>query len=326
MSVPVAERAFLSSLGTMGNRHLQGLLRAGCHVTGFDPSVESAKKTIEMIKSSNLPLDQFRWVEAFPKEDFDLAVFSETTKFRYENFKTFLERSKCPKMLLEKPLSSNGEELNKIAEVVHDSGIEHIHVNLIRRTRPFYHTLRQLCQESKQVTVTLNGGAAGIGCNGIHFIDLFEFLLPTHKTEVVYSHLCENPVESGRGKEFRDFGGTFVLKKGEHFFQASLSSDSSATTALTVRGDHFLAWVDESNFNYRLRIRQSSSKKPNYLYGQDYETHEEGVVKLLTHDEITEKWVTNPNFLPTFQEGLVAHNLIFEILKKGGALGPYCFT
>lgn len=321
----MSAKALLCALGAMGQRHLLGLVRAGCDVVGFDPDPDAGRKATETLAQASLPVHRFAWVPAMPSGAFDVAIFSDTTNFRAANVEAFFAHGTAKQVLLEKPLATSEQDIERIRACVARAGVGSAHVNFARRTWPLFQRLRALCVESRQVTMTLSGGALGLGCNGIHFLDQFEFLCPGFETKAVLSQLSRTAIASGRGKEFSDFGGHFVLERGDHRFLGSLSADSSAGSTLTVRGDHFLAWIDAAQ-NHELRIRSASSEKPNYLYGQDYVVESAGKVTPPSLDAVTESWVARPEVLPALDEALGAHRALFSLLKLGGAAEPYHFT
>lgn len=322
------KKAFLSSLGTMGFRHLQGLVQAHYSVTGHDPQESSFQKCKTKLLEASLPTEQLEWVQTIPKGKFDIAVFSETSKFRLQNIEQFLKTSQAEYYLLEKPLAANPDEVEKIISLFQKNQIDpkKVRVNLSRRTWDSSQKLKKLISESTKSYFNLSSGAIGLGCNGIHFIDLFNYLCDGDKLNVIHSQLDTTQIASGRGIDFKDYGGIFHIQKDKHDFILNISADSSAPALFSVRGDHFLFSLDESDLSYKLMQRKKDSVKANYLTGHDYQTLESGILNLKPMHQVTADWTQNPNLLPSLTEGLPAHNLLFELLRKGGDNGPYQFT
>jgi predicted dehydrogenase len=321
----MSRRALLCALGAMGQRHLIGLVRAGFEVVGFDPDVDAGTKATARLAQAELPAERFHHTTQLPADAFDVAIFAETTKFRASNVEAFFARGSAQHVLLEKPLATSHEAIDRIRAALARSSARSVHVNFARRTWPQLQRIRALCVESKQVAMTLCGGALGLGCNGIHFLDLFEFLCPGHETRAVLCQLDLAPVASGRGTEYADYGGHFALERGPHRFLGSLSSESSAGSTLTIRGDHFLAWIDAAQ-GHEIRIRSASSTKPPYLYGQDYIVESTGKLSPPALEAVTERWAAEPSILPTFDEAMGAHRALLDLLQLGGAKGPHRFT
>ena len=319
--------AFLSALGMMGRRHLRGLVRAGYRVTAFDPNAASAAAARAELEADGLPAERLDWVPALPTGRFDLAIFAETTAHRFRNLAAFLDRAAADRILLEKPLSADPAEVAAFAELLRGRGLlDRVAVNFPRRAWPCHQQLASLCAGSSGFDMTLNGGAIGLGCNGIHYLDLFLYLAGGEPAEVRFARLSPQRIASGRGAEFEDFGGSFLLEGRRGVLFAALSADSSATVTLTVRGDGFKAWLDEADRTWRLAARDPASTLPNYRYGADYRVLADGRAEAPALDEVTARWSRGEISLPGLESALAAHALLDRILRAGGATPPYRYT
>lgn len=318
--------AFLSALGMMGRRHLKGLARAGFKVFAYDPNPAAYDAARSELAQSGLPGDCLYADSALP-ESVDVAIFAETTTGRFENFRNFLSRTRADRVLLEKPITANPDENEMYLSLAKTHGIaERTQVNFIRRTWPHVQQLADICSHEKHFAVTLVGGAIGLGCNGIHYLDTFLLLAGDEKPAVRWATLSRDTVKSGRGDQFEDFGGDFVLEGSRSRLLASLAADSSAGVVMTVRGEHFMAQIDYSDMQWKISRRKPESTMPYYRYGADYEIVEQGRMEIPAMDAVTEAWAVGRIQLPKLEQALVTHRLLDEILKAGGARPPYRFT
>lgn len=305
----------------MGRRHLKGLVRAGCQVTAFDPSEASAQAAREELIRAGLPAERLRTVTDPAPGKFDLAVFAETADHRFASVTRFAQASAARRVLLEKPLSGNPQEVEAYASVLPAA-----QVNFPRHLWPSVIRLKELCGASTRVDMTLNGGAFGFGCNGIHFLDLFLHLSGAGTFSVPWSQLSDVPVASGRGARFRDYGGRFVVETPRGALLCSGASESSAPVSMCIRGDHFAAWIDESDLTWRLTVRDPASRLPNYRYGGEYRVEAQGPLDVPPLDVVTERWARGEAALPSLAESMPAHRLLERILRAGGAAPPYAYT
>lgn len=318
--------AYLSALGMMGRRHLLGLARAGFFVSASDPNPAAFELARKELSKANLPLHLLKLV-VDPEGSYDVAVFAETATARFANFARFLTLATAKRILLEKPLSANPQECQAFIATAREHGVETVtQVNFIRRTWQHVQHLEHLCSGESHFSVTLNGGAIGLGCMGIHYLDTFLALCSEDLPEVIWANLSTQAVASGRGAQFEDFGADFVLRGKRGRLLASLEAGSSANVVMTVRGAHFMAQVDYSDRQWKLAQRKPDSSLPNYRYGADYEVTESCKLDLPAMDSITERWALNQLQLSSLQRGLGAHLLLDQILRAGGALPPYRFT
>jgi hypothetical protein len=319
------KKAFISALGHMGRRHAIALAKLGFDLTTLEPNRLALESFMEDLAAADLT-DVDVNVDKRPSGIFDVAIFSETTPSRLSNFLSFNSSACAGKTLLEKPLSADPETYAEFCAVSAANTTGLTCVNFIRRTWPHINILAELCSGEKNFSVMVNGGAVGLGCNGIHFLDMFLYLSGDDYPAVRFADICEEMVSSGRGDEFKDFGGDFVVEGSKGRLFASFSSKSSAGPVMVVRGEHFLVEVDYVNWRWKVMQRKSSSSLPLYRYGADYELVREEKLSIPTVEDVTMGWVRGHYDLPTLSASMPAHNLLNEILISGGKFPPYQFT
>ena len=324
-------KVFVSSLGVMGRRHLIGAMKAGAEVLGFDPSEASVEKAKEAITKAGLDLAKVKFTATLPtNQSFDAAIFSETADFRVQNFLKFTETNTAKRIMLEKPVARGPADLEKMQGQV--AGLEtkgtQVFVNFPRRTWPFYMAMKERWAKDTALEMTLNGGAVGLGCNGIHYIDTFAFLSSkiSDKFEVLHARGSTELIGSGRGERFKDYGGTFLLKKGPATFYLSIDPTGTPTPVLTFKSKNSVMWVDENNYTYREWNKTAGFEKPTYLYGQDYSILGEGAVEYRDLISLTQLWTNSELMLPKFGEVIESHHMLFALLKAANIQEPYLFT
>jgi predicted dehydrogenase len=319
--------AFLSALGAMGRRHVKGLVRAGFSVTAYDINDGLQDTVNNELLAAGLPAGNVIFTRTIPTGIFDVAVFAETAASRPQNFKQFLSHAKAARILLEKPMSADPDEARAFHDVALAHGVADItQVNFVRRHWPHLHQLAERCAKEERFTVTLNGGAIGLGCMGIHYLDTFLALSSDEMPDVTWSELSKIVVASGRGAQFTDFGGDFVLTGPRSRLMASLEAASSANVLMTVRGAHFLAQVDYTDMHWKISSRKKDSTLPNYRYGADYILEEDGLINIPPMDEVTHDWATGLIQMTGLAQAVKTHDLLDRILQAGGAKPPYQYT
>lgn len=319
--------AFLSALGAMGRRHIKGLVRAGFMVTAYDVNAGLEETVKGELLAADLPVERVSFFREIPGGDFDVAVFAETTVNRLQNFKQFLDQGKAARILLEKPMAADPEEVRAFQAVAQKHGVAGVtQVNFVRRHWPHLHRLVERCAREERFAVTLNGGAIGLGCMGIHYLDTFLALSGDEVPDVTWAELSKKSVASGRGAGFTDFGGDFVLSGPRARLLASLEAGSSANVLMTVRGSHFLAQVDYTDMRWKIHTRKPDSDLPNYRYGADYVVDEEGTFSIPPMDTLSHDWALGLIEMPGLAQALKTHDLLDRILQAGGARPPYRYT
>lgn len=318
--------AFLSALGSIGKRHLAGLVEAGFYVHSIDPNPSSFLQAKDYLQKLNL--DKSKLIKMTNYEQrYKVAIFSETTLHRLKNFKNFLSNSSAEKFYLEKPLSNDLNETYLFLKLAEKYDLnDKMEVNLIRRQWPHIKKIKELCDLEEEFTLTVNGGSLGIGCNGIHFIDnLIHFSNGEHP-KIKWVEIYEDRVNSGRGEKFIDFGGNFILKTNKGTLFCSLSSKSSSNVIMTIRGKHFISKIDYQNKIWEISKRQDNCELPFYRYGSDYVSLVEESLYIPEVSSLTRDWSLDKIEFPKIDTAMITHKILFNLLKKGNIIPPYTFT
>jgi predicted dehydrogenase len=312
----------------MGRRHLAGLLDAGFDVVAREPSLEAREQASRLAQQRAERLLSF--VDVWPAGgSFDAAIFAETAPTRCDDVEAFLQSgARARRLLLEKPITCEPARLEGLAGLLarHGVGEDTVAVNLAHRLSPFYGVLRTLAQDSGRLLVSCVGGAVGIGCNGVHYVDLFDFLAPSGEDVIASASLSPTLLPSSRGPQFRDFGGEFLVRRGSASLFLSLSAESSAAAVSTIRGDHFIATLDEPSASYAIHKRSPASQEPTHRYGRDYALQVQATVDAVRYEELTAAWASGRLELPSLEVGRRVQRLVFRMLAAAGAPEPYCFT
>lgn len=318
---------FISGVGSMGLRHLSGLAKAGFSIFIQDPNHNALSNAYNHLQNLGLNKNNLFSYDENSPEIFDVAIFSEPANYRMSSVKSFLSSRRAKKILLEKPLSNNKDELNKIVTLLEKAGsLDICEVHFTRRCFPHIQVLKQLCNGEENLSVMANGGAIGLGCNGIHYIDFFRFLINEKMPEVIFSSISEHLIQSGRGKEYSDFGGDFILQNGGAKFFGSFSSHSAANVILTVKGKNFISTVDYNQSKMFINQKNDDINAPIYRYGFGFEQSELQGDFALDPSDAVRKWSLNLIQFPSLSQAVETHKILFEVLEKGGVLGPYHFT
>ena len=319
--------AILFGAGSMGMRHLTGLANSGFkRVHIFEPKQENFIKARELLTAKGVDCFRIISLETVP-EVVEAAIFCGPADSRLELLQGFLNYSFSSRIMLEKPLCSKKSDLDIYTDLArkYDLGFS-AKVNFVRRFWPHIIKLRDLLKEDSNFTMTATGGAIGIGCNGVHFLDMYKYLAGTEDIEVLWSDISKIEVLSGRGKRFRDLGGNFLLKALNSKFFCSFAPDSYTNVTLTVKAAKFSATVDYGSSKFRLLTRDDGVETPLYRYG--YGFNEEAIydASIMLPEEITKAWALDEFELVSLDSAIKTHELLFEILEKGGKRPPYYFT
>jgi hypothetical protein len=320
-------RSYLSGLGVMGRRHLVGLASHGYLVEAFDPSASSRNEALRELERRGLGRDLLHFVEG-PSGHYIVAIFSEHADLRFANVESFLGKSSGERFLLEKPLSSNPDEVDRYFDLFARHGVKAPQVvgNFSRRSWSSSAQIKALADSAQHITMTVHGGAFGFGSNGIHHLDYFLFLTDRSTAQVRYARLFDTLIASGRGERFHDFGGQFVVENDRGIFSSLCVPTASVAPVLVIAGQHFVATIDERNLEWTLAVRKAESNAPLFRCGFDYEVLASGAMECTAMDQVSGLWAEGRITLPDLSQALASHKLLHSVLEAAGAPLPYRYT
>jgi predicted dehydrogenase len=246
----------------------------------------------------------------------ETAVLATTAGGRLEQLEVLAERG-VRNILLEKPLEQSRARVRRLADVARDAGLR-AHVHLHRRSNPEY---RQLRDRGGPYRLVVTGGAFGLACNGIHYLDLAVFLARA-PGRLVHAELEPEPIGSGRGARFRDYGGhgLFAFGDGTRLYLESWATSAGPELVTVVQREAASVYDGLVALSYE---RAAASTEPPYRYGAGWSRDERAHFETLRGGETTRRWLEELRdevepVLPTLADALPAHELLFDLLETSG--------
>ncbi len=313
----------LIGAGRMGLRHLHGVAKEASNISivyhhhnvddqvhqvlddcGFQGTVDIVPSIEKAVSSGN---------------KFDAAILTATAEYRRNRFEKVLAMD-IAHILIEKPLEQSRDNVLKMQALASKEKSD-IRCNHVFREQPIFD---DFCNTNIGVQITVNAGAIGLGCGGIHWIDLALYLSGSGSGKLVCGKLAKAPIASGRGERFHDFGGygLFDFGDGSTLF-LHVGADSSASVVCVITQGHRQLVIDylEGVFMHQ---REENSDIPNYLYGQGYATRQDTDFLNIDASAQTRLWLQHVkgermSKLPTLNEAVRGHELLFDLLEANGS-------
>jgi predicted dehydrogenase len=113
------------------------------------------------------------------------------------------------RFLVEKIVCQSSEEFSELQEKVSKYAAK-AWVNCPRRYYPFYEQLRRDLAGIAPVTMKVSAGNRGLGCNAIHYLDVFEYLTGRQPTSLVGALLLNRVDSNRRRANLVEFSGTLA--------------------------------------------------------------------------------------------------------------------
>ncbi len=225
----------LIGAGQLGSRHLQGLVTADmplniCVVDPSEGALDTARKRCEEVfsESSGMHVGYFRTITESGCDSADLVIVATNADVRAVVIDTLLSSIRFGALMLEKVVFQSEDVFREMAGKLKKAEVRSV-VNCPRRLYPFYISLRERLIAFTPLVMEVRGSDWGMGCNALHFVDLFAFLTGDNELRAVDS--CFDPVllESKR-KGFYELAGTLKLENNA----GTLSLASLATPGLPL--------------------------------------------------------------------------------------------
>ncbi|MEA4821587.1 MAG: Gfo/Idh/MocA family oxidoreductase [Erysipelotrichales bacterium] len=167
--------------GQLGSRHLQGIKTAGLSL-----SIEVVDSNIEALKiaedryneiGGNHYIKNVNFLSSIEElsDSLDLVIIATSSAPRFLITRNLIEKKHVGNIIFEKVLFQNEESFFAVKNLLKSNNIK-AWVNCPRRMYDYYNEIKRELNKEDKLIFTVFGGDWGLGCNSIHFIDLFSYL------------------------------------------------------------------------------------------------------------------------------------------------------
>ena len=235
--------------GQLGSRHLQGLIQMelDCCFFVVDPSqcsLEIAKSRVDQIfiPGGFSRITYCTSISQLPRE-IDYAVIATSADVRLHVLRELLAGRVVLNLLLEKVLFQNIKDYYLASDLLSSSGVK-AWVNCARRAFPDYQALRHFFDGQSLLNFEVLGGNWGLGCNSIHFLDLFTFFTNKIPQNISTERLDSALIDAKRAN-FYEFTGSIEGQCGDASFQITSLNNSNMRLLLQIRSESKSCIIDE---------------------------------------------------------------------------------
>jgi predicted dehydrogenase len=294
----------LIGAGQLGRRHLQALskLRFGARIFVVDPvpaSLAAAQSQWEeMPLSGETKQVSYLLSLAGVASEVDVAIVATSADVRAAVLRALLACCHVHHLVLEKVLFQDPAEYGEFAALFEDKGIK-VWVNHPRRLFPFYAKVKDWLNGARQVSYQVQGGAWGLACNGLHFLDHLSFL--TGDSALMLSGAALDPgIAESKRPGFIEVSGTLRGHMGAHPFSIFCHA-APAPAVITICSDTVNLIIDEANGWYRVARKDGQWK---WEEGTEKIVHFQSELSHLMVEQIVD---TGRCGLPAFSEASALH-------------------
>ena len=223
--------------GQLGSRHLQGLVKYSGKLKIFvlEMSLNSLKiakeRENEIVHNHEIIYTQ-SW-DVLP-EFFDFVIVATNANVRESIINQLLEKHKVNFLVLEKVLFQDLKAYSRVSDLLIKNNVV-TYVNHPRRMFDSYTDLKLNIDTNSRSVYSVVGGNWGLGCNALHFLDLFVYLSGKKVQEINVNSIEDELLKSSR-KGFVEFMGTITgsLVDKSCFSITSLNGEFSSITVTVL--------------------------------------------------------------------------------------------
>lgn len=289
-------KVLLIGCGRMGQRYVAALtsLFPTLELTTVDPSTRVPESR-----------HHFERLDQVGRKDFALAIDAATNERRSERFERLLSCG-IPHILIEKPHAQSLRESAQMVSAAARSGVR-VMVPFYRRFAAHYAaaTLAQL-GAGRLTGITITAGAIGIGCNGVHYLDLANYLFGG-PPQGIFADLSFDSIGSPRGAQFSDFGGSLFMRYAGG--SCTINVDPASSRGVVV----------DLSFEYGKIVLHKQSEPRWFWYARNDGDRGGPMSRTHLEREVTPATALNLDLLDLIRKGLQAllGDPIFPSLAEG---------
>lgn len=298
--------------GQLGSRHLQGLVKYKriLEIYVLDLSINSLKIAQEREReiSHNHKIIYTQSWEVLP-DFFDLVIIATNANIREAVINKLLINHKIRFLILEKVLFQELEAYKR----VHDLLAQHnviTYVNHPRRMFESYINIKEKVDINSQSVYCVVGGNWGIGCNALHFLDLFIYLSGKKLKDINADNIEDDLLDSSRIGHV-EFTGTLTghLSDNSFFSITSLRGESSPIMVTVLNNIHRYFVQEGGTPRIYEIVKDNLYKMENFDFRAQYQSE-------LTTNIVIELLENDFCILPTYDEARHTHELFLKSMLE----------
>lgn len=296
--------------GGMGCRHTQSLLGVSPELNIYivEPNLTVFKENEARIGAKPGRLKHVTSIDAID-EQIDFAVIATSAFPRFEIMKQLLNKG-VAKFLVEKVVFQSAEQFREIITLLEKNNAQ-AYCNFVNRYFNNYQEIKSRINEKSNITMTVIGGEFGLGCNALHYVDLFEYL--TGKTaSLTASSLVKSDLKNRRGDRYKEVLGQLAWSN-DSGDKLSILSDANRNGGNEV----VITFDEEVNVLNEETLRHFQSVGGN-IEDKAFELKYTSSLTKVIYEDI----LNNSIVLPTIQETESCHVQYFEVINQALGLKP----
>lgn len=238
-------------VGAIGKRHLESILKLDnsyqIYIVDSDQEMLDNAAAINrerIIGGTNVEILPFH---------VHVAIIATSSAARREVFEQIILHSKVENIVFEKVLFQRESDYVEVKKKLQKEKIK-AWVNCPRREYDAYNNMKKMLENTDYFTFSINGGSWGLGCNGIHMLDLISYLSDSKNLKIKNINLLPI-IEESKRKGYKEFYGSIIGDCGKcRGYIISCHRNSSMPMVIDISGNDFRCSIlEEKQTMYIMR-------------------------------------------------------------------------
>jgi len=313
----MTKKIVLVGCGNIGSRHLQALtkLEECCKIQVVEPkssSVEIGKQRINTVGRAKSKKMDVEWLTDINKvvKNADLTIIATLATGRVDILSKLISMEHR-RFLIEKIVCQSADEYERLLCLMNEYRVKGW-VNCTRRYTDFYKTAASILhQNDGPVILNVRAGNRGLGCNAIHFLDLFNWFIGNDKgVKLDGRYVLSELFANSRGEDLVEFAGTIIGKtQNNDFLTISFLPDDDVDVSVNISRKNVRVWVNETAKKALIAVRKSNWDFCEYPFRAPYTSE-------ITKDIAEDIFSTDSCHLPKVEELFVSHKELFGVFNS----------
>ena len=298
--------------GQIGSRHLQGLktISGGANIYLVDVSAQSIDTALRRFHERNMG-DKFSLQVRLINQidvDIDCAIISTDSSARSFVTNQLLRHTNVKNIIFEKFLFQTKSEYELVSNLLKENNVN-AWVNQWMSSQPAFSEMFKWFNGDLQ-SIDISGIQWGLGGNSVHFIDYFHSISNRNKLKLISADLDKNIVKNKRSG-YLELTGSLLIENNKGL-RLSLDSQRGSNDGLIN--------IFMQGKSKKLHAKLTSGLLKCIFTNELHESIEaEHIIPLqseMTGKIVDSICVNNKCSLPTYEESVIHHMLIFDIFYK----------
>ena len=300
--------------GNIGSRHLQAAakLDKAASIYLVEPNESSRNTSLERFReiecSSRHELNVCNCISELPKH-LDVVIVATNSAVRRAVIEELIGYSQIRYLILEKFLFQTELDFECVSDLLRTHNIA-TYTDCTRREMPCYKELKEKLKDAAYVDMSVSGGNWGIGCNGIHMLDLHSFI--TGEREYSADEvLIDDQIYDSKRSGYIEFCGRMTLKSNKGFVSLTSIYNSCAPVSISIQSDKASFLINEDK--NELLVFDANGDKDSTALIRKVDILPNSVVTKNVIDELID---TGSCGLPTYEENSALEKVLLKAFLR----------